>query len=134
LLRDTARRRIATTRTEEFSMDLVTLSTQPSGSIPPASRIHSPALPPVPAERRRLSYMTGPDAVPPRRALSEREKQVLRLVCEGMSNAEIATRLGVSRDSIKTELKRIFQKISVRNRTQAAVMVTRQSMLAEQRL
>jgi DNA-binding CsgD family transcriptional regulator len=71
----------------------------------------------------------GPTSVPPRRVLNDREKQVLRLVCEGMSNAEIALRLGVSRDAIKNELKRIFHKISVKNRTQAAVLVVSRSML-----
>jgi DNA-binding CsgD family transcriptional regulator len=67
--------------------------------------------------------------------LNDREKQVLRLVCEGMSNAEIATRLGVSREAIKAELRRIFLKISAgKRRAQAAAVVSRRSRLSEQRI
>ncbi|MFN2376276.1 MAG: response regulator transcription factor [Candidatus Binatia bacterium] len=62
------------------------------------------------------------------RALSEREKQILRLICDGLSNAEIATRLGLSSETVKADLKRIFRKIDVKNRTQAAVRVVRQGL------
>jgi DNA-binding NarL/FixJ family response regulator len=104
-----------------------TTSTQPPASTSPAVPMLSTVRVTLPGVLPLLP--AGPMAVPSRRALNEREKQVLRLVCEGMSNAEIATRLGVTRDAIKTELKRIFHKISAKNRTQAAVFVVRQSML-----
>ena len=58
--------------------------------------------------------------------LTEREKEVLRLVCDGLTNAEIATCLHVSRETVKSELKRIFRKIGVGNRTQAAVLLVKQ--------
>lgn len=64
-----------------------------------------------------------------RRALTDREKQILRLVCEGLSNAEIAARLVISAETVKSELKRIFRKIGVKNRTQAAVLLVREGWL-----
>ncbi|MFN2425260.1 MAG: response regulator transcription factor [Candidatus Binatia bacterium] len=71
--------------------------------------------------------MHDPDRIP--RALTEREKQILRLVCDGLSNASIAGRLGVSPETVKSELKRIFRKIEVKNRTQAAVLLVRQGLV-----
>ncbi len=65
----------------------------------------------------------------PRPNLTEREKEILRLVCEGLTNAEIAANLHVSRETVKSELKRIFRKIGVANRTQAAVLLVRQGWL-----
>jgi len=65
----------------------------------------------------------------PRLNLTEREKEVLRLVCDGLTNAEIATSLHVSRETVKSELKRIFRKIGVANRTQAAVLLVRQRLV-----
>jgi DNA-binding NarL/FixJ family response regulator len=69
------------------------------------------------------------DTVLPSRPLTEREKRILRLVCDGLTNAEIATRLGLAPDTVKAELKRIFRKIEVRNRTQAAMHLVRQGLL-----
>ena len=65
----------------------------------------------------------------PKPNLTEREKEVLRLVCDGMTNAEIATKLHVSRETVKSELKRIFRKIGVANRTQAAVLLVKNHWL-----
>jgi len=65
----------------------------------------------------------------PRANLTEREKEVLRLVCDGLTNSEIAACLGVSRETVKSELKRIFRKIGVANRTQAAVLLVKQGWL-----
>ncbi len=65
----------------------------------------------------------------PRPNLTEREKQILRLVCDGLTNGEIASCLHVSRETVKSELKRIFRKIGVSNRTQAAVLLVRNGWL-----
>ncbi len=72
----------------------------------------------------RETYRPEPER--PKPNLTEREKEVLRLVCDGLTNAEIATCLHVSRETVKSELKRIFRKIGVANRTQAAVLLVRQ--------
>ena len=55
--------------------------------------------------------------------LTDREKQILRLLCDGLTNRQIASEMSVSSEVVKSGLKRIFRKIDVRNRTQAAVLV-----------
>jgi DNA-binding NarL/FixJ family response regulator len=53
-------------------------------------------------------------------ALSERELYVLRLVASGASNLEIAEKLSISVNTVKTHLKNILEKLQLDNRTQAA--------------
>ena len=51
--------------------------------------------------------------------LSKREMEVLQLMAEGLSNHEIASRLFVSLNTIKTHSSKVFEKLDVRRRTQA---------------
>jgi LuxR family maltose regulon positive regulatory protein len=51
--------------------------------------------------------------------LSEREREVLRLVAEGYSNQQIAERLVISITTVKTHMGNIFNKLGVTSRTQA---------------
>ncbi len=55
--------------------------------------------------------------------LSPREAEVARLVASGASNAEIARTLAISQATVKSHLMRVFDKLSVRSRTQLAVML-----------
>jgi len=56
-----------------------------------------------------------------RAGLSEREREVLRCVAEGLPNKVIARKLGISEKTVKAHLTRVFQEIGVTDRTQAAL-------------
>ena len=54
-------------------------------------------------------------------ALSKRESEVLELIVHGMSNKEIAARLGVSVETLRWHLRQIYKKLQVHTRTEAAL-------------
>jgi DNA-binding NarL/FixJ family response regulator len=60
--------------------------------------------------------------------LSQRERQVLTLVAEGLPNKLIARRLEISEKTVKAHLTRVYQQIGVTDRTQAAIWARRQGL------
>jgi DNA-binding NarL/FixJ family response regulator len=67
----------------------------------------------------------------PGSALSDREREVLRLVTDGLANKQIARRLGISEKTVKGHLTHVFQVIGVTDRTQAALWASRNGILDE---
>lgn len=61
------------------------------------------------------------ESVPTADELTEREQEVLGLVAEGLTNKLIARRLGISEKTVKAHLTRVFGRIGVSDRTQAAL-------------
>jgi DNA-binding NarL/FixJ family response regulator len=65
-------------------------------------------------------------------ALTEKEVEIIRYLASGMSNKEIAERLAYSEKTVKNYLSVIFQKLNIRDRTQAAIYALRQGLLPEE--
>ena len=77
-----------------------------------------------------LSSLATRPSSPPRdmaamERLTEREREVLDLIAEGMTNKAIARTLQISPSTVKAHVERVISKLGVADRTQAAVMVAR---------
>jgi NarL family two-component system response regulator LiaR len=72
--------------------------------------VHAPAVPPVFEFNEQALSQTG---------ISKRELEVLTLMAQGLTNQEIADKLFVSLNTIKTHSSNLFLKLEVRRRTQA---------------
>ncbi len=81
-------------------------------------------LAPEPTRRliERYAQAPAPGEEPKLADLSERELEVLRLVAQGLSNAEIAEKLYLSHGTVKTHVTRILGKLGLRDRVQAVVL------------
>jgi LuxR family maltose regulon positive regulatory protein len=79
--------------------------------------------------RERASEKKKPATSRPRDDLTARERSIVEFVARGQSNKEIARELGVAPETIKTHLKRIFQKLSAESRAQAVVRAQSLGML-----
>jgi DNA-binding NarL/FixJ family response regulator len=64
-------------------------------------------------------------------ALTQRERDVVRLVAEGASNDEIGARLGISSRTVESHLRRLFERLDVASRTELAARALREGWLEE---
>ncbi|HZO92255.1 MAG TPA: response regulator transcription factor [Candidatus Baltobacteraceae bacterium] len=76
-----------------------------------------------------LARATGHDATTARSPLTPRETDVLRLVADGVGNAEIAARLHIGLGTVKGHLADILEKLSASDRAQAAVTALRRGFI-----
>jgi len=61
--------------------------------------------------------------------LSPREREVLLLLVEGLSNKQIAERLNISPITVKSHMRHIMDKLDASDRTEAAVKAVRQNLV-----
>ncbi len=73
--------------------------------------------------------LQGYPAVQRRVELSNREREVLRLIVEGMSSKEVADSLFCSKRTVDSHLNRIYEKLDVNNRVQAIRRAAAMGML-----
>ena len=66
--------------------------------------------------------------------LSARDKEILKLIAQGLSNADIADRLYLSEGTIRNYTSSLFQKLGVSDRTQAAVAAIKHGLIDQQDL
>jgi DNA-binding NarL/FixJ family response regulator len=69
------------------------------------------------------THMATQLRAPAANALSSREEEVVRYVALGLRNGEIADKLSISEETVKTHLNRIFRKVGVRDRVELALHV-----------
>lgn len=94
-----------------------------SGGVPMTSQI---------ARRLIESFRENPQSKDASLDLSTREEQILQLVSKGHSNKLIATKLDIGYETVCTHLKRVFKKLHVNSRTEAAMRYINTKM-SEQR-
>jgi DNA-binding NarL/FixJ family response regulator len=78
-------------------------------------------------------FARRPRPAPPKELddLSERERDVFRLMAEGMSNGEIGQELFISETTVKTHVTHILQKLGLRDRVQAVVLAYQTGIFEE---
>jgi DNA-binding NarL/FixJ family response regulator len=92
----------------------------------------------VDAAMLRAALRAGPSLTPPKigsgsgmRPLTRQELRVLALIVQGLDNEAIAEELVISRNTVKTHVRKILRKLGVADRTQAAVWAQRHGIIQE---
>jgi DNA-binding NarL/FixJ family response regulator len=69
------------------------------------------------------------DGTPSERPLSEREREILQLLAEGFHTEEVARRIGLSVETVKSDTKRVITKLQADTRTHAVAIALRQAII-----
>jgi DNA-binding NarL/FixJ family response regulator len=77
-----------------------------------------------------VGVLASPQAVEQLPALSQRERDVLRLLADGMSNEQIGKELFISPETVRTYVRKAMEKLDADTRTQAVAKALRQSLIA----
>jgi DNA-binding NarL/FixJ family response regulator len=90
-------------------------------------------LSPAITKRVIRQFARRPRPAPPKELgeLSERERDVFRLIADGLSNGEIAQELYISETTVKTHVTHILQKLGLRDRVQAVVLAYQTGVFEE---
>jgi DNA-binding NarL/FixJ family response regulator len=76
------------------------------------------------------SEIVGQQQVVPPGSLTKRELEIVRHVASGLRNVEVARRLAISENTVKTHLNNIFQKLELRDRVELALYAVRNGLVA----
>jgi len=79
-------------------------------------------------QRSALQRSVSDDAISAP-VLTPREREILALLADGLSNKQIAARLGISTNTVKTHLELLFDKLEVSSRTEAVASAARMGLL-----
>jgi len=86
----------------------------------------------ITARERRQSTQTVAPAlrdITTAPALTQRERQILELLADGLGNKQIAARLGITTNTVKTHLELLFDKLDVSSRAEAVATAARTGLL-----
>ena len=93
-----------------------------AGSAPPGGDHRPPVIP----EQRNGSSLPRRNGDP---GLTEQQQRIVRLIGEGMSNAEIAERLSVEVSTVKSHVSRVLQRLNLRDREQLIAHAWRSGLM-----
>jgi DNA-binding NarL/FixJ family response regulator len=79
-----------------------------------------------------VRHLSGAEEKTPEAALTAREREVLCLVSQGLSNQQVAHELGLSVRTIEAHLTHIYNKLGVGSRTEAALLAQREGWISSQ--
>jgi DNA-binding CsgD family transcriptional regulator len=108
---------------EEFEIVGVANS---SANIPVDTELIVIARAPAPLSTRAPTRIRGESTTA---TLSRREQEVLALLADGLVNKQIAARLGISTNTVKTHLELLFEKLGVTTRAEAVATAVKQGLL-----
>lgn len=97
-----------------------------SAEVPPGTELVVIARAAAPTSPRTAGR-AGIDESPA--TLSPREREILALLADGLVNKQIAARLGISTNTVKTHLELLFEKLGVATRAEAVAMGVRRGVL-----
>jgi RNA polymerase sigma factor (sigma-70 family) len=92
-------------------------------------RLHALGAATLAARARRVLDACGRGRLSPRAEVTAREREVLRLLAEGLTNQQIADRLVVSEHTVHRHVTNILRKLDLPSRTAAAAHAVRSGML-----
>lgn len=94
-------------------------------NLPPSAEVvlvaHATEDSPAPAQPTRDNSVGN--------VLTNREREILALLADGLANKQIAARLGISKNTVKTHLELLFDKLGVSSRAEAVATGVRRGLL-----
>lgn len=79
---------------------------------------------------RSFSAMQGGNRPAGEPALTQRQREIIELLVQGLQNKQIARRLGIGVETVKTHISRILERLGVSSRTEAVVVALRDGLVA----